>query len=495
MAHMLKDLVDYFKLEEINIDNWTFKLYYKVSVVICMAGATIGIASQYFGDPISCEFQGISSDLAQDYCWIHGSSYIPPQYQAHMKCIVDQYDRQGKRFKSADDAPDTSYYQWVVFVFAFQAAIFYLPFKLWTVLEANLVASFGTDGKSPVMLSEDAKYDDGVVQEAVIEKFVKYYKAIFHHNSWYFANFVMCEILNFVLLFAQFQMTDNFLSKKFRWYGWEAFEYYYYYTEEERRSPEMGLKNPMCRVFPTVTSCNLPNVGAGGGEQVHNGLCVLTQNIINEKIFLILWWWYAILAPISVAFFFYRICTIMFDGIRFSLLYKTVRSKYDDDIRKCLEYILSKGQVGDWFVLYQLCKNCNPYFFREFIRELAIELRHRPKRSKSRSHSIGNTGTLKKKGGTLPRTGSKESKDSSTLLKTLDEERGEVPTLRPRLLSQSDISSDSDSGQGGKPLIEKEEKGHRLVAMPRKGRSAKARGAGKKASKKMGQAAYLADNV
>ena len=30
---------------------------------------------------LSCEFQGISSDLAQDYCWIHGSSYIPPQYQ------------------------------------------------------------------------------------------------------------------------------------------------------------------------------------------------------------------------------------------------------------------------------------------------------------------------------------------------------------------------------------------------------------------------------
>ena len=32
----------------------------------------------------SCEFQGISSDLAQDYCWIHGSSYIPPQYQVKL---------------------------------------------------------------------------------------------------------------------------------------------------------------------------------------------------------------------------------------------------------------------------------------------------------------------------------------------------------------------------------------------------------------------------
>ena len=40
-------------------------------------------------------------------------------------------------------------------------------------------------------------------------------------------------------------------------------------------------------------------------------------------------------------------------------------------------------QIGDWFVLYQLCKNCNPYFFREFIRELAIEIKNRPKKSKS----------------------------------------------------------------------------------------------------------------
>jgi len=429
MAHMLKDLVDYFKLDDINIDNWVFKLYYKVSVALCMGGASIAIASQYFGDPISCEFQGISSDLAQDYCWIHGSSYIPPQYQAHMKCIVDQYNEDtNSKYESADDAPDTSYYQWVVFVFALQAAIFYLPFKIWSTIEGGLVSSFGTDAKSPVMLSEDAKYDDGIVQEAVIEKFVKYFKSIFHHNSWYFAGYVFCELLNFFFLIIQFQITDNFLNRKFRWYGWEAFQYYYNYTEEERRSPELGLKNPMCRVFPTVTSCNLPNVGAGGGEQVHNGLCVLTQNIINEKIFLILWWWYAILAPISLLFLFFRLVTIMFDGIRFSLLYKSVRSKYDDDIRKCLEYILSKGQIGDWFVLYQLCKNCNPYFYREFIRELAIDLRHRPKRSKSRVGSVGN-GTLKKKGtGTLKRSGSKESKDDSVIkmLHQDEDDRGSV---------------------------------------------------------------------
>ena len=71
-----------------------------------------------------------------------------------------------------------------------------------------------------------------------------------------------------------------------------------------------------------------------------------------------------------------------------SLLSK-VRRKYDDDIRKSLEYVLAKGQIGDWFVLYQLSKNCNPYFYREFIRELARELKYRPKKTRSKGKPNG----------------------------------------------------------------------------------------------------------
>ena len=53
MAHLLANTFkDYFDLEETNIDNWAFKLFYKVSCGLCMVGATIGVASQYFGEPI-----------------------------------------------------------------------------------------------------------------------------------------------------------------------------------------------------------------------------------------------------------------------------------------------------------------------------------------------------------------------------------------------------------------------------------------------------------
>jgi len=465
MAHLLSDLAGYFKLDEINIDNWTFKLYYKVSMVICMTGATVGIASQYFGDPISCEFQGINSDLAQDYCWIHGSSYIPSQYQGHLKCIVDQ-----ENVTDEKDAPDTSYYQWVTFVFAIQAAIFFFPYKIWKNLEGGLLASFGTDGKTPVMISEDAKYDDGVVMEAVVEKFVKYFKSVFHHNSWYFASFIMCELLNFGLLFVQFQLTDNFLNNKFRWYGWEVITYYSM-DRRTRMDPDKNIRNPTCAVFPTVTSCNIPNVGAAGGEQYHNGLCVLTQNIINEKIFLVLWFWYAFLGPVSVVYAFYRLITLMFDGVRFGLIYRKVRHKYDDSVRRSLGYILSKGQIGDWFLLYQLSKNCSSYFYREFIKELAHELKARPKKkSKSKSSSVG-AGTLKRV--------DNDSKDTLIKIPNNDD------ISKKQMLRQSDIESDteSDSGLGGKKLINKKsddsdsdsDSGKRFHAMPA-GRPGKTKG-------------------
>jgi len=388
MAHLMHDLASWFKLDEIDIDNWMFKLYYRASALLCMTGATVGIATQYFGDPISCEFQGINSDLAQDFCWIHGTSYIPPQYQPHLKCIVEL-----EGVESEDDAPDTAYYQWVTFFMAIQAGAFYAPYYIWSILEGGLMASFGTDGKSPVMIAEDMKYDDGVVMEAVVEKFVKYFKSILHHNSWYFGYFILCESLNFFSLIFQFYIVDIFLNNKFRWFGWEVVEYYSW-SFRDRQNRDLMLRNPLCAVFPTEVSCNIPNVGAAGNEQAHNGLCVLTQNIINEKMYLAMWFWFVFMIIIQTFHTFYRVSTLFFDKLRFYQLFKTVRHKYDQDVTKCLEYVLDKSQVADWFVLYQISKNTNQYFFREFIRELAIELKLRPKRSKSRG-SVGN-GTLRR---------------------------------------------------------------------------------------------------
>ena len=43
------------KPEEICIDNWIFKLHYRITVLFLLASSAIGVSKQYFGDPINCQ--------------------------------------------------------------------------------------------------------------------------------------------------------------------------------------------------------------------------------------------------------------------------------------------------------------------------------------------------------------------------------------------------------------------------------------------------------
>ena len=83
--HLIGDIAKYFKFDEVNTDNWVFKLFYKGCFILFLMASMVGILSQYFGEPINCDFKGIDSEMASDYCWIHGSGYMPKQYQQHMK--------------------------------------------------------------------------------------------------------------------------------------------------------------------------------------------------------------------------------------------------------------------------------------------------------------------------------------------------------------------------------------------------------------------------
>ena len=77
------------------------------------------------------------------------------------------------------------------------------------------------------MSFQSNRYSDGIVMAAVVEKYVRYFRfdctlkflvamtfslscrSIQHHCQWYFAKFLVCETLNFLLLFLNFWATDQ----------------------------------------------------------------------------------------------------------------------------------------------------------------------------------------------------------------------------------------------------------------------------------------------
>ena len=75
-----------------------------------------------------------------------------------------------------------------------------------------------------------------LVMETVVEKYVKFFKSTFHRNNHYFAKYVCCEILNFLMLFFNFYLTNIFLNGNFWNYGWELLEFNKYSLWEQKVS-------------------------------------------------------------------------------------------------------------------------------------------------------------------------------------------------------------------------------------------------------------------
>ena len=52
---LLRSAKGIFKTDELTTDNAVFKLHYRVTVAILIGSSLVGVAKQYFGDPINCQ--------------------------------------------------------------------------------------------------------------------------------------------------------------------------------------------------------------------------------------------------------------------------------------------------------------------------------------------------------------------------------------------------------------------------------------------------------
>ncbi|KAE9534511.1 hypothetical protein AGLY_008601 [Aphis glycines] len=341
------------KIDSVCIDNNIFRLHYKATVIILVAFSLLVTSRQYIGDPIDCIVDDVPLNIMDTYCWIYSTFTIPNRIGGRIGKDVVQ-PGVASHVDGEDEVKYHKYYQWVCFVLFFQAMFFYLPRYMWKTWEGGRIKMLVLDLNCPI-ISEDCKTDRKKL-------LIDYFATNLHTQNFYAIRFFLCEFLNFVNVIAQIFFMDYFLEGEFSTYGSDVLRF----TEMEPEERE----DPMARVFPKVTKCTFHKYGPSGSIQKLDGLCVLPLNIVNEKIYVFLWFWFLFVAILSGLNLVYRTAVVVMPKFRLLLLRARSRLAPQDDV----ETITKKCQIGDWFVLYQLGKNIDPLIFKELVSDLAKRL-------------------------------------------------------------------------------------------------------------------------
>uniref|UniRef100_A0AC35GD58 Innexin n=1 Tax=Panagrolaimus sp. PS1159 TaxID=55785 RepID=A0AC35GD58_9BILA len=213
-----------------------------------------------------------------------------------------------------------SYYQWVPFLFLLQAACFRLPSFLWKCASVNSgirVHEIVERASDPQNIEEETRKKNIDTLTTHITKALRFqrrmntrnvviHRAIKCLNLRYKACFIsymylVTKILYLVNVWAQFYLMNWFLNTdQSSWYGLDVIIAILGGREWKRSG-----------YFPRVSICDF-TIRQVANIQKYSVQCVLVINIFNEKIFILLWFWYIILAIATVVSFLYWCLMIAF---------------------------------------------------------------------------------------------------------------------------------------------------------------------------------------
>jgi len=341
---IISNLLKWFKGDDLIIDNALFKLHHQASTFIIMFGLLfIFLENHLDGRAIVC--QG-GDQYARSYCWIHGTAYIREHLQGKATgCFVDQ-----SRIESEEDAPVTAYYLWLPFLLTFCFGFAKFPRSVWrNFLENGLVRNLLGTGAEPAVITQN-----------FLDFRPRYAKYHFY--------FGFCEFLNMCMVILSLFITDALLLNKFWGYGQDVL-HYMWSVKHVGPEGQYLTHDPMCELFPTEVACYIRIGATTGAIDRTNYLCILSNNLFNQKYFLVLWLWWFALIGVSVLGLIYRFARIMIPDLSRSILMRKVRAWRLDNLEL---------SGADCFVLDMLADNLPHTVMDQLLHEISKRISPKP---------------------------------------------------------------------------------------------------------------------
>lgn len=353
MLPIFTGLKNLLKHHTVYVDGVVFRLHYRATVLILLAASILLSCKQYFGEPIHCLQRDVKRiEVVENFCWIHATFVLPHAWNATVGSQVphpgiDRYDPSKERVYHA-------YYQWVALVLLLQGIFFYLPRYFWKCWEKGMMRALVLNLRDPLLSAEDRK---------------KSYKLLSHalHIHWghfrgYFRKYLFCELLTFINVLGQMWLLDTFLGGIFTTFGLRVITWTEW--DQEYRT------DPLVKAFPRMTKCLFHDYGSSGDVQKVDALCILPLNILNEKIFVFLWFWMLLLLCLTGVVLIYRVFLSAMPLLRYCVL--VTRAPHAS--KGALDRLVGSSRLSDWFILYLLSKNIDPIHYRSVISHLAAAM-------------------------------------------------------------------------------------------------------------------------
>ena len=206
---------------------------------------------------------------------------------------------------------------------------------------------------------------------------------------------LLIDLLYLINVAGNMCFINVFLGYEFTTFGMDVVRFL-------NEDPE-NRTDPMMKVFPRVTKCSFHTYGPSGTIQNHDAMCVLPINIVNEKIYVFLWFWLIILSCITAVDMVYQTSAISNPNV--ITFHLRLRLRKESIKRYCSSRMIKKNdnnytlnmtlhfckfcvrldidwdgmrkslQVGDWKLLYILSKNMESMAYEEFLYELSWQLK------------------------------------------------------------------------------------------------------------------------
>lgn len=347
-------------------DNLVFRMHYRLTFSIFMVSCILVSSYTYIdssGSAIKCMHDKglkIPEKIIDRYCWATSTFTLPRHYEGTMHEDFLHFGVGPQN--EGDEKIYHAYYQWVPLMLFLQGLMFYFPHWLWKQIEGGRMRHIIV-GLNAYIENDDSR-DEKVTQLA--EYMRERMKNSKEHRSWAM-KFFFCEVLNFINVVGQIYLTNLFLGGEFTKYGTQVLNFPY--EDSENRV------DPMSRIFPKMTKCTFHKYGGSGTIQNHDALCVLGMNILSEKIYIFLWFWFIILAVITGFNLVVRIIQMTCHNVRDRFVELDSRGHLDKEVkRKNVHAVISRISYSDWLILYYLAQSMDKRNFGQVIEKLSETL-------------------------------------------------------------------------------------------------------------------------